>query len=121
MSRKRYTAEHWRVWFDEFGACGLTVERFCKAKNTTANTFYLWRKKLGLGSVRLSKTKNGSSAAEATGKTVHRRFVTASPIVDTRAGEVEIELLSTIKIRVRNDRDSLRPVLQVLFELGPQS
>ena len=121
MSRKRFSGGQWRAWFDEFDASGLTVERFCKTKNTTANTFYLWRKKLGLGSVRSSRVQESSSAVEAIGETVQRRFVTATPIVDDHNGEVEIELPSAVKIRVRNACDSLRPVLQVLIELGTQS
>ena len=102
MSRKRFSAGQWRAWFDEFDASGLTVERFCKVKNKTANTFYLWRKKLGLGSVRSSRVKESSSAIESIGKTVQPRFVTATPIVDNHNVEVELELPNAVKVRVRN-------------------
>jgi hypothetical protein len=57
MSSQRYSADHWRSWFEEFDRIGLTVEHFCRLKGSTANTFYLWRKKLGLASVRSSRLR----------------------------------------------------------------
>ena len=46
MSRKRFTIDQWRVWFEEFDRGGLTVQQFCDSKGTTPNTFYNWRRRL---------------------------------------------------------------------------
>lgn len=46
MSRKRFTGDQWRTWFEEFDQSGLTVAKFCQLKGTTANTFYNWRRRL---------------------------------------------------------------------------
>lgn len=40
-AKRRFSAEHKEAWLEEFDRSGLTVERFCKSKGTTARTFYL--------------------------------------------------------------------------------
>ena len=111
MAGRRHAAEHWQAWFEEFEQSGLTVEQFCRSVGTSPNTFYLWRKKLGLGSVRSKSASRRLSSLTSLG------LVPVTPIASPLENHVEIELPGRAKVRVENDRASLRPILQVLFEL----
>jgi len=99
MSRKRFTVDQWRAWFDEFEGCDLTVQQFCDSKGTTPNTFYNWRRRL-----------REESVAENSGR---NSFVS----VKLASSPVEIELGEGVMARVSNDHHSLRPILEVLREL----
>ena len=130
MAGKRFTTEQWRAWFEEFERSDLTVDRFCKAKGTTTNTFYLWRRKLGLGSVRKPSKKrakkhfekqfNASPSSTSTTASTSSGFVSVTT-VDSVENCVEFELTCGTKARVANDGQSLRPILEVLFRLGADS
>ena len=96
MTKKRFSADQWREWFLEFEQCGLTVQQFCDSKETTANTFYKWRRKL-------------KEQPEST-------FV---PLVMPEA-HVEFEFPGGVVGRVRNDAESLRPILSLLLERATQ-
>ena len=98
MGRKRFTAEQWQAWFEEFEQSGLTVQQFCKAKGTTANTFYNWRRRLSSG--------NGAT------------FVSVLPVAAAAAEPIEVDLPCGATIRVPSSRHSLQPLLEVLLELG---
>lgn len=118
MSRKRFTADQWRVWFEEFDQGGLTVQQFCDAKGTTANTFYNWRRRL----------REEQSAQENLNRNAKRTsFVSvnlAAPTLGSSAAatpHVEIELGDGIVARVPNDQQSLRPILEVLLERKDRS
>lgn len=69
MSSKRFTAEQWRVWFEEFERAGVTVRKFCDSKRTTNNTFYKWRRRLraetpALGNANSQAGGNANSSAQ---------------------------------------------------------
>lgn len=100
MSRKRFTAEQWRVWFEEFERAGLTVRQFCDSKETTTNTFYVWRRRL-----RTETPARVSSDSPA--------FVS----VQFAPSQLEIDLGDGVVVRVPNDCQSLRPILEVLRDL----
>ena len=112
MSRKRFTAEQWWAWFQEFEQNDLTVQQFCDAKGTTANTFYNWRRRL-----------REEQPAQENQNTERPSFVSvnlassvaASSVAASR--QVEIELGDGIVARVANDHQSLKPILEVLHEL----
>ena len=46
--RRRFSAQQWRDWFDEFQQGDVSVKEFCKRKGVCQNSFYQWRKKLGV-------------------------------------------------------------------------
>ena len=104
MSRKRFSAEQWRAWFGEFEQRDLTVQQFCDAKGTTANTFYSWRRRL----------------REASDSANRQPTSDAAPFVSVKfaTSQVEFELAGGVIARVANDRQSLRPLVEVLQELG---
>lgn len=105
MSRQRFTAEQWRAWLGEFEQSELTVQQFCDSKGTTANTFYNWRRRLRESSDSVSPDRSSSSAAS---------FVS----VKLATSQVEFELVGGVIARVANDRESLRPLVELLQELG---
>ena len=96
MRRRRFTAEQWTAWLEEFGQGDFTVAEFCKLKGVCTNSFYQWRRKIG-----------PSVPSPA--------FV---PVEVVQPASIEIDLPGGATIRVPNDSASLRPVLQVLGELG---
>ena len=107
MSRKRFSVEQWRVWFAEFDQSDLTVQQFCDLKGTTANTYYNWRR-------RLQEQPAVEDSSQHSGQPSFVSVKLASPLV-------EIELGDGTVARVPNDRQSLRPILEVLRELRTQS
>ena len=96
MQRQRYSADQWATWLDEFERGDFTIAEFCKLKGVCTNSFYQWRRKLA-----------ASEAMPA--------FV---PVEVAASRYVEIDLPGGTTIRVPADSESLRPVLQVLCELG---
>lgn len=95
--RKRYSAQQWAAWLEEFAQSGLSVAQFCQHIDVGQNSFYFWRRKL----------KAQTDANE--------QFV---PVVIQTSTQVAIEFPCRAVLRVENQVDSLRPVLQVLAELG---
>ena len=102
MSRKRFSGEQWRCWFEEFAESHLTVQQFCDSKGTTANTFYNWRRKL---------RAEAPSFSECHADTP---FVS----VNLPSSQVEFEFHAGVVVRVANNQESLQPLVQVLCELG---
>lgn len=96
--RRRFTADQWASWFDEFDASDLSVKAFCRQLRVSENTFYQWRRRL--------KRSAGEPAGSA--------FV---PVAVAAEDEVRIEMPCGATIRVPNDPDSLRPVFQTLLRL----
>lgn len=97
--RKRYSADQWAAWLEEFGQSGLSVAQFCQRIGVGQNSFYFWQRKL--------KTATDSEV----------QFV---PVVIQETRQVSIEFPCRAVLRVDNQVDSLRPVLQVLAELGTE-
>lgn len=95
MRRQRFSADQWATWLDEFERGDFTIAEFCKLKGVCTNSFYQWRRKL------------------AASKTVPE-FV---PVDVATTPQIEIDLPGGTTIRVPNDSQSLRSVLQVLCEL----
>ena len=96
MRRQRFTADQWTAWFEEFEKGDLTIAEFCRLKGVCTNSFYQWRRKLG---------KLASTPA----------FL---PVEISAPSLVEIDLPGGATIRLPNYPGSLRPVLEVLAELG---
>lgn len=104
MSRQRFSAEQWRAWFVEFSETELTVQQFCDSKGIAANTFYNWRR-------RLRETPDSVSAGRTSSAT---SFVSVK-LSDSR---VEFEFPGGVTVRVVNNHDSLRPLVELLREPG---
>ena len=98
---KRHSAEQWQSWFDGFEQSGQTVAKFCDSIGVSIQSYYKWRRKLMVQDDRVSKAPRSNFVP----------LVIGTPTVD-------IELPGGARVRVPNDFDSLRPVLQVLLELG---
>lgn len=98
--RKRYSADQWAAWLEEFDRSGLSVAQFCERIDVGQNSFYFWRRKL--------KTATGD---------LKDQFV---PVVIQATSQVAIEFPCQAVLRVDNQVESLRPVLQVLAELGDE-
>jgi transposase-like protein len=99
MQRRRYSAEQWAAWFEEFDAGDLTIAEFCRLKGVAVNSYYLWRKKL-----REAETSDPA-------------FVS----VEVMATEmVQIDFPAGATLRVPNHTEALRPVLEVLVAIGGQ-
>lgn len=101
--RKRLGADRWRELFSEFDSEEVTVAQFCDSAGVSVQTFYKWRKKLN------------SESAPAAGS----RFV--SVVVAPSPNQLEIELPGGAVARVPNDAASIRPLIEVLVELGGRS
>ncbi len=127
--RQRYTVVQWRNWLAEFEQSNLTVVEFCESVGTSVASFYKWRHRLK--SPRRNATEPiGRIATGQQGIKVlsqrRRRQLPGNfaslpgnfvPLV-VRTDELEIRLPGGAQVRVSNDTDSLRPVLELLFELG---
>lgn len=120
--RQRYTSAQWRSWLAEFEQSNLTVVEFCESVGTSVASFYKWRHRLK--SPRRNATEPiGRIATGQQGRKVlsqrRRRQLPGNfvPLV-VRTDELEIRLPGGAQVRVSNDTDSLRPVLELLFELG---
>ena len=91
--RARHSAQQWATWFDEFDSSNMTVSDFCRLKGVSDKSFYVWRRKL--------KEPNASDPS----------FVAVEV---TGAKEVQIDLPGGAVLRVANQAESLRPVLEAL-------
>jgi transposase-like protein len=101
MARRRFSREQWGEWIGEQAASGLSVAEFCRQREISAQSFYLWRRKLA-----------GSQAATG-------QFV---PLLVIPASELIIDLPCGATIRVPVEQAILQRVLSVLWPLErPQS
>lgn len=97
-----YSRDQWRVWFVEYDRSDLTVGKFCESIGVSVQTFYKWRRKVNDES---EVGSGGSTTAE---------FV---PIT-LASSQLEIELPCGAVVRVANDLNSIRPLVELLLELG---
>lgn len=112
MSRKRFSSEQWRAWFEEFEANDLTVQQFCDLKGTTANTFYNWRRRLREALAADSTCLSGMPSERPC--PTNTTFVSVS----LAGSRIEFEFVGGVIARVENDCESLRPLVQVLQGAG---
>ena len=101
MKRNRHSREQWAEWLEEQPGSGLSVEAFCRSKQVSTNSFYLWRRKL---------TQEKSSVG-------NRHPFVGLALVETET-TFEIELPGGAKIQVPGDEVSLRRILSIVWELG---
>lgn len=100
-----YSAEQWRVWFAEFKQSKLTVERFCKSIGVSVPSFYKWRRKL--------REDYAEEFTEDSAQSIHS-FV---PVTVTTS-QLEVLFPGGVLVRVTNDKDSLRPLVELMLEIG---
>ena len=94
--RKRFSADQWAAWLEEFDRSGLSVTEFCRRIDVNQNSFYRWRNKL--------KSQQSTD-----------HFV---PLVIPINSRVTVEFACGAVVRVDNHVDALKPILQTLTELG---
>ncbi len=110
----RYCEAEWVVWLEEYRQSGLPVKEFCELIEVSVATFYNWQRKLGKqAQSETQHSKNAGSLIEADFSEVF-----LSP---PRGGTVEIQLPAGASVTLANDVDSLRPMLQALFQIGAES
>jgi len=96
-----HSAEQWRAWLAEFEQSEMTVSQFCQSLGVSDNTFYKWRQRL--------KADHASSPLAV-------EFVP----VALPSSELTIELPAGAIARVSNDVESLRPLVELLIQLGAE-
>jgi hypothetical protein len=111
----RYRADEWAIWLEEYRQSGLTVKEFCALIEVSVATFYNWQRKLG------KQSQNEIQHSENAGSLIEANFsevFLSDPLV---ADAVEIQLPAGASVTLPNDVDSLRPMLQVLAQIGAGS
>ena len=106
--RKRLGADRWRELLLEFDSSDSTVAQFCDSVGVSVQTFYKWQKKLKRDGAEISDSSTSAS-----------RFV--SVFVAPSQSQLEIELPGGAVARVPNEAASIRPLMEVLVELGGRS
>lgn len=108
----RYSREQWLDWLLKQPESGLSIADFCDSVGVSANSFYVWKRKLR------SKLRSAK----------RKRRKTATPLVPVEivephdgANHVVVELPCGAAMKVPADVSSLRLVLQTLLEIGGQS
>lgn len=99
MQRRRYSADQWAAWFEEFDAGDFTIAEFCGLKGIAVSSYYLWRRKL--------------QAVKSTDPA----FVSVE-VVSTEM--VQIDFPAGATLRVPNHAEALRPALEVLVAISGQ-
>ena len=109
----RYSADEWAIWLAEYRQSDLSVKEFCELIEVSVATFYNWQRKLS------NQTQSGSQHVETTASLIETNFseVFLANVLDT----VEIRLPAGASVKLPTDIDSLRPVLQVLAQIGADS
>ncbi|QEG01548.1 hypothetical protein Mal15_56250 [Stieleria maiorica] len=92
--RKRFSAPQWAAWMEQFESSELTVAEFCQQIHVSVNSFYVWRRKLKASPVDL--------------------FV---PVVVKPNSQVCVDFPCGAVLRVDNQIESLRPVLETLAQI----
>jgi len=95
-----HSAAQWQAWLKEFEQRDITVGQFCQSLGVSQNTFYKWRQRL--------------KEDLAANSSVSEKFVPVTLL----SSELAIELPGGAVARVPNDRDALRPLIELLLELG---
>ena len=96
-----YSASQWRTWIAQCEQSDLTVARFCESIGVSVNTYYRWRQRL----------QREPLACEPAAE-----FVS----IALPSSQIEIEIPGGAVARVCNDRQSLRPLVTLLLELGAE-
>lgn len=110
----RYRVDEWAVWLDEYRQSGLSVKEFCELIEVSVGTFYNWQRKLK------AQTEIRFDDAEPTGAPIETPFSEVF-LPNTLESTVEIRLPAGASVTLPNDVDSLRPMLQVLVQIGAES
>lgn len=106
--------DEWAVWLDEYRQSGLSVKEFCELIEVSVGTFYNWQRKLK------TQTEIRIEGVEPTGSLIEAPFseVFLSGSLDATVG---IRLPAGASLKLPNEAGKLRPVLQVLAEIGSES
>lgn len=110
----RYSLDEWAVWLDEYRQSGLSVKEFSELIEVSVGTFYNWKRKLK------TQTEIRIDDAEPTGALIETPFSEVL-LPNTLESTVEIRLPAGASVKLPNDTDALRPILQVLAEIGAKS
>ena len=108
MKRRRYSRTQWQQWLVEHARSNQSVRQFCGQRDLPENSFYRWRKILN--------------------------WETPSPSANTVYGDskfVQLEIATTAAVEIRlpcgavistaAGTSVLKPLLQVLLQLGERS
>ena len=109
--RKRLGADRWRELLSEFDSNDSTVADFCDSMEVSVQTFYKWRKKLQPDGARITGSSTPTSGFVSVA-------LATPPLLQA---QLEIELPCGAVARVPNDCVSIRPLIEVLLDLGGQS
>ena len=102
--RRRHSREEWSNWIAEQERSSLTVVEFCRRKNLSEKSFYLWRRKL-----------QGQQQPEL--EVAASSFL---PVSIVGASAIVVALPCGATLRLPNDEAVLQRVLKLLLELGSQ-
>ena len=108
----RYRADEWAIWLEEHRQSGLSVKEFCELLEVSVATFYNWQRKLG------KQSQNEIQHSRKAGSLIEANF---SEVFLSDPLAVEIQLPAGASVTLPNDVDSLRPMLQVLAQIGAGS
>ena len=108
MKRRRFSRTQWQQWLAEHVQSNQSVRQFCGQRDLPENSFYRWRKILNWETP-------SSSANPVVGD---RKFVQLE-IATTPA--VEIRLPCGAVISTPAEASTLKPLLEVLLQLGERT
>lgn len=114
----RYSAEEWLVWLEEYRQSGLSVKQFCDLLEVSVATFYNWQRKLR------KQPANDVTDQAAPCSLIEASFseVLLPQSLEPFSGDrIEVQLPAGASVSLSNNADSLRPILQVLAEIGNDS
>jgi transposase-like protein len=131
---KKTSGERERFWQDLIerqSASGLSIARFCKQAGVSANSFFVWKRRLRIqdaGFGRRSKSSERSAASTHKRSQPRDRAASATSLIPVRliadpiprraanAGAIEVEWPNGLVLRVPTgcDANTLRDVLQAL-------
>ena len=108
MKRRRFSRSQWQQWLADYAESNQSVRQFCGERDLPENSFYRWRKILN------QETPSPSVNA------IHgeSRFVQLE--ISTTAA-VEIRLPCGAVISTPAETSTLKPLLEVLLQLGERS
>lgn len=104
---RRFTREQWGELVREQAASGLNIKEFCRQKEVSHHSFYLWRQRFGEQSVNRLPERAQDSA-----------FI---PLTLKASTTIGIELPCGATVQVAADDDSLRRVFSALLAAGAKS
>lgn len=123
MMRQRYSAEQWAEWISEQQKSGQSIAEFCSWRGVSANTFYLWRRRLEAAIEINDRTTPEKAervtqpvAADFSRSSMAHAFVPVSVVTGLQT--IEIDLPCGATIRVPDEDSSVRRILKVLLEAG---